>query len=171
MITIMAICGARAPSWMACLANPVTAQKGSRFWWSEQRMIERRPVTAHQTTPDAAWWHKLEIRDLRCFIALAEEMHFGRAARRLNLAQPALSRKIARLEADFGGKLFDRTRAQIKLTAAGLTLLPRARDVLQRVGTMAEDTRRVVVGKQGLLEIGFVSSATFSILPKLVGEY
>jgi DNA-binding transcriptional LysR family regulator len=98
-------------------------------------------------------------------------MHFGRAACRLHMAQPALSRKIARLEADFGGKLFDRTRAQIKMTAAGVMLLQRAHEVLQRLGEMAEDTRRVIVGKQGLLEIGFVSSATFSILPDLIGEY
>lgn len=134
-------------------------------------MNAQQPTDIERTSLDAAWWHKLDIQDLRCFIALAEEMHFGRAARRLNLAQPALSRKIARLETDFGGNLFDRTRAQIKLTAAGATLLPRARDVLQRLGDMAEDTRRVVAGRQGLLEIGFVSSATFSILPDLVGAY
>jgi DNA-binding transcriptional LysR family regulator len=98
-------------------------------------------------------------------------MHFGRAACRLHMAQPALSRKIARLETDFGGRLFDRTRAQIKITAAGAMLLQRAHDVLQRLGEMAEDTRRVALGKQGFLEIGFVSSATFSILPDLIGEY
>lgn len=118
-----------------------------------------------------SWWHRLEIRDLRCFVALAEEMHFGRAAQRLNLAQPVLSRKIARLEGDLGGQLFDRTRAQIKLTPAGTTLLLRVRDVLRRFGEMAEETRNVAGGKQGVLEVGFVSSATFSVLPDLVREY
>jgi DNA-binding transcriptional LysR family regulator len=131
----------------------------------------QHPAEARVSPSDVTWWHKIEISDLRCFIALSEEMHFGRAACRLHMAQPALSRKIARLEADFGGRLFDRTRAQIKITAAGVMLLHRAQDVLQRLGDMAEDTRRVALGKQGLLEIGFVSSATFSVLPDLIGEY
>lgn len=120
---------------------------------------------------DAAWWNRLDLRHLQCFIALAEEMHFGRAAHRLRMAQPVLSRKIARLETDIGGQLFDRTRSQIKLTAAGVTLLPRARDLMLRLRDMADATRRVASGGLGLLEIGFVSSATFSILPELVRDY
>jgi DNA-binding transcriptional LysR family regulator len=134
-------------------------------------MGPRARSPADKSSQDAVWWNRIELRNLHCFIALAEEMHFGRAAQRLNMAQPVLSRKIARLEADLGGELFDRTRSQIKLTAAGITMLPKARELMQRLVEMAEVTHRVAAGGQGRLDIGFVSSATFSILPELIREY
>jgi LysR family transcriptional regulator, benzoate and cis,cis-muconate-responsive activator of ben and cat genes len=115
--------------------------------------------------------HGIEVRHLRYFIAIAEEMNFGRAAQRLHVAQPALSRQIANLEADLGGPLFDRTRPQIKLTAAGAALLPRAREWLLRLNELVDLTRRVGSGSEGVLEIGFVGSATFSILPEILKEY
>src|SRR3546814_6233013 len=74
----------------------------------------------------------VDIRRLRYFLAVAEELHFGRAAERLHIAQPALSRQIASLENAIGALLFDRTRSHIHLTAAGEALLPRARHILAR---------------------------------------
>ena len=75
----------------------------------------------------------VDVRRLRYFLAVAEELHFGRAAERLYIAQPALSRQIASLENAIGAQLFDRSRSSIQLTPAGEALLPRARDIQARV--------------------------------------
>ncbi|AWU95489.1 LysR family transcriptional regulator [Azospirillum ramasamyi] len=115
--------------------------------------------------------HGMDVRRLRYFTAVAEELHFGRAAERLNVAQAALSRQIAHLEGALGCVLFDRTRNQIKLTAAGEALLPRARDILLRFEEAARVTRRAAEGSVGVLEIGFVGSATYSILPEILKFY
>lgn len=113
----------------------------------------------------------VDIRRLRYFIAVAEERHFGRAAERLHVAQPALSRQVAQLEASLGCILFDRTRNQIKLTAAADALLPRARDILLRVEQAALLARRASEGAIGVLEVGFVGSATYSVLPEILRDY
>lgn len=119
----------------------------------------------------SAPWAGVDVRRLRYFLAVAEELHFGRAADRLNIAQPALSRQIASLEAAIGALLFDRTRSNIHLTTAGETLLPRARDILSRVADAARLARRAAEGTIGVLEVGFVGSATFSILPTILNEF
>jgi LysR family transcriptional regulator, benzoate and cis,cis-muconate-responsive activator of ben and cat genes len=75
----------------------------------------------------------LDLRRLRYFIALGEELHFGRAADRLQIAQPPLSRLIGRIEADVGAQLIDRSRSQIRLTQAGKVLLARAREIVRQV--------------------------------------
>ena len=75
----------------------------------------------------------LDLRRLRYFIALAEELHFGRAADRLQIAQPTLSRLIGRIEADIGAQLIDRSRSQIRWTQAGKVLLARAREIIRQV--------------------------------------
>jgi DNA-binding transcriptional LysR family regulator len=111
------------------------------------------------------------VRRLRYFIAVAEEMHFGRAARRLNVAQPALSRQIAQLEAALAAPLFDRARSQIKMTQAAEVLLPYAKDILRRIDQAALAARRAAQGGTGLLNIGFVGSATYSILPDILKAY
>lgn len=134
-------------------------------------MADSHRVISKTTQKNEAWWHSIEIRQLRYFIAVAEELHFGRAAKRLRIAQPALSRQIAGLEADFGGLLFDRTHAQIRLTAAGAMLLPRARELLERLAEMANATRHTMQGGEGVLEIGFAGSAAFSILPDILKRY
>lgn len=113
----------------------------------------------------------VDVRRLRYFVAVAEEIHFGRAADRLHVAQPALSRQIAQLEAAIGAQLFDRTRSQIRLTMAGETLLPRARDILVQIAEAARLTRRAAEGLTGLIEIGFVGSATYSVLPHILNEF
>ncbi len=116
-------------------------------------------------------WMGVDVRRLRYFLAVAEELHFGRAAERLHIAQPALSRQIASLEAAIGALLFDRTRSNIHLTAAGEALLPRARDILARVADAARVAKRASEGSVGVIQIGFVGSATFSILPGILNAF
>ncbi len=116
-------------------------------------------------------WLGIDVRRLRYFLAVAEELHFGRAADRLHIAQPALSRQIASLEGAIGALLFDRTRSNIHLTAAGDALLPRARDILARVADAARVAKRASEGTIGVLQVGFVGSATFSILPGILNAF
>jgi DNA-binding transcriptional LysR family regulator len=110
----------------------------------------------------------LDLRRLRYFVALAEEMHFGRAADRLHIAQPPLSRLIGRLEADIGAQLIDRSRSQIRLTQAGEVLLTRAREILRKVDEITTEVAQLGSGKSGILRIGFVGSATHGLLPSLI---
>jgi DNA-binding transcriptional LysR family regulator len=104
----------------------------------------------------------MELRQLRYFVALAEDLHFGKAATRLGIAQPALSQQIQTLEAMFGTKLFLRTKRSVALTPAGTLVLAEARQVLKQ----ADHTRAVAMqagrGELGVLEVGFVGSAIFS---------
>lgn len=110
----------------------------------------------------------VDVRRLRYFIAIAEELHFGRAADRLHVVQPALSRQMVELERAIGATLFDRTRNQIKLTPAGAALLPRARNILASIVETARLVRLAGEGKTGILNIGFVGSATYSVLPLIL---
>lgn len=105
------------------------------------------------------------LRRLRYFLAVAEELHFGRAAERLGIAQPALSRQIAILEEAIGALLFDRVRSKVHLTTAGDVLVPQARDILLRVAEAARRTRAAAQGAVGSFAVGFVGSATYSFLP------
>jgi DNA-binding transcriptional LysR family regulator len=107
------------------------------------------------------------LRHLHCFIAVAEERHFGRAAERLHMAQPPLSQQIRRLEKDLGVELFVRTTRRVELTAAGTAYLGRARAVLAEVDAAAHDARRVAAGTVGHLALGCVGSVTYSLLPAL----
>ncbi len=112
-----------------------------------------------------------DLKRLRYFIALADEMHFGRAADRLGIAQPPLSRQIARLEADIGAQLIDRSRSQIRLTQAGKLLSERARDLMKRVGDLREDVAKLGSGKAGVLHVAFVGSATHGVFPELIKQF
>jgi len=104
----------------------------------------------------------IELRHLRYFVAVAEELHFGRAALRLNISQPPLSQQIIQLETETGAKLFNRTNRSVQLTAAGQQLLSDARAILLQVEQAADRAARLDRGEEGELRIGFTSSAPFT---------
>lgn len=113
----------------------------------------------------------IELRQLRYFVAVAEEMHFGRAARRLHMTQPPLSQTIQILEAHLGTLLFSRSQRNITLTAAGSALLPEARRLLQQAAALPELAQRAASGASGSLTLSFVSTADYSVLPALLREF
>lgn len=105
---------------------------------------------------------------LRCFVTVAEEMHFGRAAERMNMSQPPFSRQIQILEHVLGVKLLERTSRSVKLTPAGQIFLPEARHILKLLDNATLLAKRVALGKSGSLKIGFTAMAAFGGLPRLV---
>ncbi|SDG04147.1 DNA-binding transcriptional regulator, LysR family [Lentzea fradiae] len=109
----------------------------------------------------------MDLRQLRYFVAVAEECHFGRAAARLHMAQPPLSQQIRTLEDDLGVQLLRRTTRRVELTEAGAAYLDRARKILAAVDDAGHEARRVAAGSVGRLAIGCVGSATYSLLPAL----
>ncbi|MDH6279716.1 LysR substrate-binding domain-containing protein [Prescottella agglutinans] len=110
---------------------------------------------------------RVELRHLRYFLVLAEELHFGQAAFRLGIAQPALSQQVKQLEKYIGVPLFDRTSRSVRLTDAGAALEPRARDLLARLSSDLEEARRVGRGEAGRLEVAFINSATTIVSDRL----
>lgn len=104
----------------------------------------------------------IELRHLRYFLAVAEELHFGRAAQRLNISQPPLSQQIMQLEQEIAAKLFTRTNRSVQLTPAGQQFLSDARAILQQVEQAAGRAARLERGEEGELRIGFTSSAPFT---------
>ncbi len=113
----------------------------------------------------------IELRQLRYFVAVAEELHFGRAAARLHMTQPPLSQTIQVLEAALGTPLFARTQRSVALTPAGSALLPEARRLLQQAGSLPQLVQRAACGASGSLSLSFVSSADYSVLPALLREF
>jgi DNA-binding transcriptional LysR family regulator len=113
----------------------------------------------------------LELRHLRYFVAVAEELHFGRAAARLHLAQPPLSQQIRKLEEILGYSLFHRTSRAVKLTAAGEVFLERARRTLRNVHEDIEEARSIGRGDEGSLRVGFIGSGMLTPLPNVLGNY
>ncbi len=113
----------------------------------------------------------IDLRHLRYFLAVAEELHFGHAARRLHIAQPPLSQQIRHLEHEIGHPLFLRTSRSVKLTSAGKALMDRARRTLQKVDDDLEAVRSVARGEVGVLKIGFVGSAMLTRLPAILRKY
>jgi LysR family transcriptional regulator, benzoate and cis,cis-muconate-responsive activator of ben and cat genes len=97
----------------------------------------------------------VELRQLRYFVAVAEELHFGRAAARLHMSQSPLSRAIRDLERDLGFVLFVRTTRQVELTPAGVVLLERSRRALAEIDGAIEDARRLVLSDDGVLGLGY----------------
>lgn len=109
----------------------------------------------------------MELRHLRYFVAVAEELHFGRAAARLGIAQPPLSQQVRQLERELGVELFVRARRRVELTEGGRVLLGHARAVLQRAAQAAVDVRRAARGETGALAVGVVASATYGLMPRV----
>lgn len=109
----------------------------------------------------------MEIRLLRSFVVLAEERHFGRAAARLHIAQPALSQQLKALEREVGARLLDRSTRRVDLTDAGRLLLQRAREVLAAADRADADLALLVAGRAGRVRLGFVGTATYDVLPRV----
>ncbi|MEG5265481.1 LysR substrate-binding domain-containing protein [Pseudomonas sp. JDS28PS106] len=111
----------------------------------------------------------MELRHLRYFIAVAEELHFGRAALSLGISQPPLSQQIQALEEELGARLFERTNRRVELSEAGRLFLEEARQVLAQVDKAADVARRAQLGELGELKIGFTASAPFtSSIPQAI---
>jgi len=111
---------------------------------------------------------QIEIRQLRYFTAVAEELHFGRAAARLGIAQPPLSQQIQRLERQLGCRLLDRTSRRVQLTPAGDALLVEARRVLAAASAAVEAVRRAGRGESGDLRVAFAATVMFLALPRII---
>ena len=113
----------------------------------------------------------MELRQLRYFVTLAEERHFGRAASRLGIAQPGLTQHMQRLERELGVALFDRSQRRVQLTAAGAVLLEEGRRVLAQSARALALTERAGRGEVGRLVLGVAESASYAILPELLRAY
>ncbi len=113
----------------------------------------------------------VDVRQLRHFAAVAEVLHFGRAAKQLNMTQPPLSQSIMALERELGASLFVRSKRSVALTPFGEQWLVHVRTVLAGIGALPELAKRLREGQAGRLELSFVSTADYSILPDLVRRY
>jgi DNA-binding transcriptional LysR family regulator len=110
----------------------------------------------------------VELRHLRSFLAVAEELHFGRAAARLHISQPPLSQQIRRLEDELGARLFRRTKRRVELTPAGQAFLTEARQTLAQAERAVRAAQRAERGELGELVVGYVTSATYGPLPDVI---
>ena len=113
----------------------------------------------------------IDVRAWRQFVAVAEELHFGRAAVRLHMTQPPLTQAIAHMERSLGVMLFDRTRRRVALTPAGEALLPDVRDFLERAQALPVRARAAAAGEVGRVRLGFVSTIGFERLPEWVRDF
>jgi len=113
----------------------------------------------------------MDTRHVRAFLAVADEMHMGRAAERLAVNQPTLSRQVAALEREMGVPLFDRSHRRLALTPAGAEFVEGARGLVRRADTLVDCARRAQRGELGVLRVGFVQSATFEALPRLLAGF
>lgn len=113
----------------------------------------------------------MELRLLRFFLAVAEELHFGRAALRLHMAQPPLSQAIRALEEELGARLFERTSRTVRLTPAGQALLPEARAILAHAASAAALARRVHQGEAGELRVGYMNPVMDAVLCRALAEF
>ena len=113
----------------------------------------------------------MELRQLRYFVAVAEELNFGRAAGRVRVAQPALSKQVMSLERELGARLLDRRGRRVELTEAGRVFLGRARAILEGVEEAGEATARAGRGESGRLTVGFTGMALYGAAPRVVKAF
>lgn len=114
---------------------------------------------------------RLETRQLKYFIAVAEELHFGRAAQRLHISQPPLSQQIRQLEDDLGVQLFERTQRMVRLTYAGEVFLAQARAALFKCEEAVDIVRAAARGEAGLLRFGYTAASAYSIIAPLIQAF
>lgn len=112
-----------------------------------------------------------ELRYLRSFLLLAEEMHFGRAAKRLFLTQPALSAQIARLESDIGVRLFERSHRRIELTDSGRALLDPAREAIRLADDGVQLAIQASTADAGVIDVAYAPAAAYDVLPWLLRDW
>lgn len=110
------------------------------------------------------------LDQVRCFVAVAEELHFGRAAERLTMTQPPLSRQIQKLERTIGVPLLERDNRHVELTTAGAVFLEEARRLLTAADAAPALARKIAAGRAGVLRLGFTAASGFSLLGTLVQE-
>ncbi|MET7992134.1 LysR family transcriptional regulator [Amycolatopsis sp. NPDC005232] len=113
----------------------------------------------------------VDVRQLECFIAVAEERHVGRAAARLHMTQPPLTRRISRLEREIGAQLFLRTVTGVELTAAGLVLLEQGYRIVALAENAVERTRLAHAGEAGALSVGYFGSMIFGLVPQVLRAF
>ena len=113
----------------------------------------------------------MDLRHLRYFIAVAEELNFSRAAERLHIAQPPLSQQIRSLEDELGVQLINRDERPIRLTEAGAELLEQSRDLLSRLEQIVATVQRIGKGQTGSIRVGFVGSATYDVIPEVFRRF
>ncbi|MCG6121626.1 MAG: LysR family transcriptional regulator [Microvirga sp.] len=113
----------------------------------------------------------MNLRQLRFFVAVAEELHFGRAADRLGMTQPPLSQAIIALEEELGVTLFARTKRSVALTPVGEHWLPRVRALIAEADELPGYARQLARGEVGSLKLGFVTTADYNVLPQLISRY
>jgi DNA-binding transcriptional LysR family regulator len=110
-------------------------------------------------------------RQLKALLMVADELHVGRAAERLGVTQPSLSRQIAAIEKDLGMPLFSRARRRFALTPAGEIVVAGARELLRRGDEVVRDAKRAHAGEIGSVRLGFVQSATYEVIPRLISAF
>lgn len=120
---------------------------------------------------DSAWEYRVELRHLRAFVAVAEELHFGRAAARLYLAQPALTKQIQQLEVTLGVKLLERSSRSVALTPPGVAFLDEARRTLDQTRRAIDAALRSARGESGRLRIGFSATAPHGAFPHVIRNF
>ncbi|MBW4651290.1 MAG: LysR family transcriptional regulator [Kastovskya adunca ATA6-11-RM4] len=113
----------------------------------------------------------MELRHLRYFVMLAEELHFGRAAERLHISQPPLSQQIRQMEAELDFQLFHRTKRTVQLTEAGQVFAEESRRILRQLEQGIQISRQISRGERGQLVVGFVGSAAYNVLPEILRRF
>lgn len=114
---------------------------------------------------------RMDLRQMRYVLAVAEELHFGRAAERLMIAQPPLSQQIKKLEGQIGVELFRRTKRRVEITAAGKAFVEEARRTLEQADTTVRAAQRAARGEEGRLVIGYAGSAGYQVLPRVLTRF
>lgn len=104
----------------------------------------------------------MNLQSLRCFVTVADELHFGRAAKRLNMSQPPLTQRIKTFEEEIGAVLFHRNKRTVRLSETGAALLDQARQIVNQADGLPHLAQRVADGKSGFLQAGFLTSGVFS---------